>query len=40
MKLLDTLMAVDTSTISHDKIIYDQEPVRLFKSDFLEFLRT
>ncbi len=37
MKLLDKLMAVDTSTISHDKIIYDQEPVRLFKSNFLEF---
>ena len=37
MKLLDNLMAVDVSTISHDKIIYDQKPVRLFKSDFLEF---
>jgi sterol desaturase/sphingolipid hydroxylase (fatty acid hydroxylase superfamily) len=36
MNLLDRLMAVDVSTIPHDKIIYDQEPVRLMKSDFLE----
>ena len=36
MKLLDKLMALDVSTIPHDKIIYDQEPVRLFKSSFLE----
>lgn len=36
MKLLDNLMAVDVDTIPHDKIIYDQEPVRLLKSDFLE----
>jgi sterol desaturase/sphingolipid hydroxylase (fatty acid hydroxylase superfamily) len=37
MKLLDQLMAVDIDTIPHDKIIYDQAPVRLFKSSFLEF---
>lgn len=36
MKLLDQLMAVDVDTIPHDKIIYDQTPVRLLKSDFLE----
>lgn len=36
MKLLDRLMAVDVDAIPHDKIIYDQEPVRLLKSDFLE----
>ncbi len=36
MKLLDRLMAVDVDAIPHDKIIYDQAPVRLFKSDFLE----
>jgi sterol desaturase/sphingolipid hydroxylase (fatty acid hydroxylase superfamily) len=37
MKLLDNLMAVDVSSIPHEKIIYDQKPVRLFKSDVLEF---
>lgn len=36
MTLLDRLMAVDVDTIPHDKIIYDQTPVRLLKSDFLE----
>jgi sterol desaturase/sphingolipid hydroxylase (fatty acid hydroxylase superfamily) len=36
MTLLDKLMAVDVDTIPHDKIIYDQTPVRLLKSDFLE----
>jgi sterol desaturase/sphingolipid hydroxylase (fatty acid hydroxylase superfamily) len=36
MTMLDRLMAVDVDTIPHDKIIYDQVPVRLLKSDFLE----
>jgi len=36
MRLLDQLLAIDVDAIPHDKILYDQEPVRLFKSDFLE----
>ncbi|MFN3705212.1 MAG: sterol desaturase family protein [Thermoflexales bacterium] len=37
MNLLDKLMAVDVDAIPHDKISYDPQPVRLFKSDVLEF---
>lgn len=36
MRLLDQLLAIDVDAIPHDKILYDQEPVRLFKSDLLE----
>lgn len=38
MRLLDQLLAIEVDVIPHDKILYDQEPVRLFKSDLLEFL--
>jgi sterol desaturase/sphingolipid hydroxylase (fatty acid hydroxylase superfamily) len=34
---LDRLFAFDIDEIPHDKINYDQQPMRLFKSDFLEF---
>lgn len=37
MNLLDRLMAVDVDTIPHDKISHDLKPIRLFKSDVLEF---
>lgn len=36
MKLLDQLLAIDVDAVPHDKISYDQEPIRLLKSDFLE----
>ncbi|BCX02469.1 MAG: hypothetical protein KatS3mg053_0407 [Candidatus Roseilinea sp.] len=36
MNILDRLMAVDVDAIPHDKVNYDQTPVRLLKSDFLE----
>ena len=36
MSILDRLMAVDVDRISHDDINYDQQPIRLLKSDFLE----
>ncbi len=37
MKLLDTLMAANVDDYPEEKIIYDPKPIRLFKSDFLEF---
>lgn len=36
MNILDKLMAVNVDDIPHDKVNYDQVPVRLLKSDFLE----
>lgn len=37
MKLLDQLMAVNVDDYPEDLITYDQVPIRMFKSDFLEF---
>lgn len=37
MKLLDQLMAANVDDYPEDMITYDQVPIRMFKSDFLEF---